>query len=76
MALALKRSHRRGQDASAYKPGENSMKITNLGELISETYLGFLEVYADPELASVATAAFINDLLSQSVRDTAGSVAA
>ena len=41
------------------------MKISNLGDLISETYLGFLELYADPEMASIATAAFINDLLTQ-----------
>ena len=52
------------------------MTITNLGELISETYLGFLEVYADPELASVATAAFINDLLTQSVDENERTVAA
>ncbi len=39
---------------------------TNLGELISVVYTEFLVQYGDPELASVATAAVINDLLSAS----------
>ena len=52
------------------------MKITNLGELISETYLGFLAVYSDPEMASVATAAFINDLLNQKAEDKVDDIAA
>jgi hypothetical protein len=37
---------------------------TNLGELISTIYEEFLARYGDEELASVATAAVINDLLS------------
>ena len=37
---------------------------TNLGELISTIYEEFLALYGDEELASVATAAVINDLLS------------
>jgi hypothetical protein len=37
---------------------------TNLGELISTIYEEFLATYGDEELASVATAAVINDLLS------------
>jgi hypothetical protein len=37
---------------------------TNLGELISVIYEEFLTRYGDEELASVATAAVINDLLS------------
>ena len=36
----------------------------NLGELISTIYEEFLALYGDEELASVATAAVINDLLS------------
>ena len=52
------------------------MKITNLGELISETYAGFLKVYSDPELASIATAAFINDFLNQGFSESTDSVAA
>lgn len=39
---------------------------TNLGELISAIYEEFLAQYGDEELASVATAAVINDLLSSS----------
>ncbi len=39
---------------------------TNLGELISTIYEEFLAQYGDEELASVATAAVINDLLSAS----------
>jgi hypothetical protein len=38
---------------------------TNLGELISSFYSHFLAMYGDEELASVATAAVINDLLGQ-----------
>jgi hypothetical protein len=39
---------------------------TNLGELISTIYEEFLAQYGDEELASVATAAVINDLLASS----------
>ena len=39
--------------------------VTNLGELISSFYEEFLSLYGDEELASVATAAVINDLLGQ-----------
>lgn len=38
---------------------------TNLGELITQFYGEFLAMYGDEELASVATAAVINDLLVQ-----------
>lgn len=38
---------------------------TNLGDLISKFYEHFLAAYGDEELASVATAAVINDLISQ-----------
>ena len=34
-----------------------------LGELIAEIYKEFLAVYQDPELASVAAAAVINEML-------------
>lgn len=40
---------------------------TNLGELISNFYEHFLAMYGDEELASVATAAVINDLLGQAM---------
>lgn len=36
-----------------------------LGELISSFYEEFLALYGDEELASVATAAVINDLLAE-----------
>ena len=36
-----------------------------LGELISQFYDEFLVMYGDEELASVATAAVINELLEQ-----------
>ena len=39
---------------------------TNLGDLISKFYEHFLAAYGDEELASVATAAVINDLIGQS----------
>ncbi len=42
----------------------NTTTYTNLGELISMLYREFMEAYGDAELASVATAAAINDLLS------------
>lgn len=39
-----------------------------LGELISIFYEQFMEMYGDEELASVAVAAIINDLLAQKAR--------
>ena len=41
---------------------------TNLGDLISTCYQEFLAMYGDEELASVATAAVINDLLTAPAR--------
>ena len=38
---------------------------TNIGELISIFYQHFIELYGDEELASVATASIINELLSE-----------
>lgn len=38
---------------------------TTLGDLISTLYAHFLAQYGDEELASVATAAVVNDLLSR-----------
>ncbi len=43
---------------------------TNLGELISNFYEHFLMMYGDEELASVATAAAINDILGQGTART------
>lgn len=43
---------------------------TNLGELISNFYEHFLMMYGDEELASVATAAAINDILGQATTRT------
>ncbi|MFT4978675.1 MAG: hypothetical protein ACI8S6_004585, partial [Myxococcota bacterium] len=40
-----------------------------LGELIAEIYAEFMELYEDKELASVATASVISDMLSQPVDD-------
>ena len=37
---------------------------TNLGELISLFYDEYLALYGDPDVASVAAAATINDLLA------------
>lgn len=37
----------------------------SLGDLISELYVHYLAIYRDEELASIATAAAINDLLEQ-----------
>ena len=42
---------------------------TTIGDLISMFYTEFMEMYGDEELASVATAAVINDLLSESAVD-------
>jgi|GEM_PF-6287594 hypothetical protein len=39
---------------------------TNLGDLIALFYADFLEAFGDEELASVATAAAIQDLLTDS----------
>ena len=38
---------------------------TTLGELVAAVYETLLEEYGDPELASVATSAIVNDMLSQ-----------
>ncbi|MEL6343828.1 MAG: hypothetical protein AAFV53_11895 [Myxococcota bacterium] len=42
---------------------------TTLGELIAFFYDQFLEMYGDPDLASVAAAAVINDMLSDAIED-------
>jgi hypothetical protein len=41
---------------------------TSLGDLISVLYEEFLAVYGDPDIASVATAATINDMIAQEVQ--------
>lgn len=38
---------------------------TNIGELITLFYDEYLALYGDPDVASVAAAATINDLLSE-----------
>lgn len=41
------------------------MTQSTVGELINTIFESFMEMYGDEELASVATAAVINDLLSK-----------
>jgi hypothetical protein len=41
------------------------MTHTTIGELINTLYENFLREYGDSELASIATAAVINDLLTE-----------
>jgi hypothetical protein len=44
---------------------------TSLGELIATIYEEFYDLYSDHDLASVATATLINDMLSEdSVEDS------
>ena len=38
---------------------------TDIGELIASFFQQFMDVYEDEQIAAVATAAAINDLLSQ-----------
>ncbi len=38
---------------------------TTLGELVAAVYETLLEEYGDPDLASVATSAIVNDMLSK-----------
>jgi len=45
---------------------------TTLGEVISMLYDEYMEIYNDEELASVATAATINDLLMESAAHSRG----
>jgi len=40
------------------------MNQTTIGDLISTLFESFMEMYGDEELASVATVAVINDLLT------------
>lgn len=48
--------------------GQDTKPATNIGELISTIYEEFLALYGDEELASVATAAVIVDLLGNGPR--------
>lgn len=41
------------------------MESSHLGDVISKLYEHFLGLYGDAELASVATAAAVNDLLAE-----------
>ena len=43
------------------------MEAVTLGDLISSVYDEFLRLYNDSELASIATASFINDLYAKAV---------
>ena len=49
---------------------------TNIAELISAFYDEFLEAYGDEDMAAVATAATINDLLTAQTRPVAQEEAA
>lgn len=40
---------------------------TSLGDLINVLYEEFLAVYGDPDIASVAAAATINDMIAESI---------
>lgn len=40
---------------------------TNLGDLIDVLYEQYLEAYGDPELASVAAAATVNDMITETL---------
>ena len=44
---------------------QNKASTMSLGELMSKLYKEYLEVYQDPDMAAVATAASINKLLAQ-----------
>jgi hypothetical protein len=49
--------------------------LTNLGDLIATLYDEFLAVYQDEELASLATAATVNDLLATAAGASSSEVA-
>lgn len=49
---------------------------TNLGELIAAVYEEFLEIYGDEDIASVAAAAVINDMLAREAVPDGGQLAA
>ena len=49
---------------------------TDIGTLIRIFFDQFMKVYGDEDMASVATAAMINDLLSRQVPNPADEVAA
>ena len=43
---------------------EAQMQTYTLGDLISSVYEGFIALYQDADLAAIATAAFINEMLT------------
>ena len=49
---------------------------TDIGTLIRIFFDQFMEVYGDEDMASVATAAMINDLLARQAPDSTDEVAA
>lgn len=48
----------------------------SLGELITMFYDEYMSIYGDEELASIATAASINDILAERGAKATGSIAA
>ncbi len=58
------------------EPDMTQTTNTTLGDLISMFFNEFMEMYGDEELASVATAAVINDLLSEAAEDEEEVIAA
>lgn len=42
---------------------EDSLTQTTLGDLVAAVYETLMEEYGDPELASVATAAIVHDMV-------------
>lgn len=45
----------------------NETLTTNLGDLIDVLYEQYLEAYGDPDLASVAAAATVNDMITETL---------
>ncbi|MFT5684049.1 MAG: hypothetical protein ACI8RZ_004990 [Myxococcota bacterium] len=46
------------------RPTTTDTDTTNIGELITIFFEHFMEMYGDADIASVATAAVINDLMA------------
>lgn len=53
-----------------------STNQVSLGELITMFYDEYMSIYGDEELASIATAASINDILAERGTKATGSIAA
>jgi hypothetical protein len=81
MNLALRSAPSAAASATSGAPRRSpaprvETRQTTLGDLISLFYDEFMEQYGDPELASVAAAAVINDLLSREASESASMEAA